>query len=212
MWKRVRGKGSRMIAAQLLAYYFTELKDDQVKKVSLVCLHLCNSITVCVWQPVFIEVTGFSPTINARTLPNYSIKERRRICVVRHVSLSVSEWNRAYCSVVFVPAQQRFFFCAFPHGQVRRDERHTVCRKMRKEAWHTCAQLILMQVFCEVKRKRWVDRQEQEAKLVGGFSSEVFRNIVLWPHKKIKTTLSISLTVARHRTTQKALRLLRCEH
>lgn len=27
-----------MIAAQLLAYYFTELKDDQVKKVSGLCL------------------------------------------------------------------------------------------------------------------------------------------------------------------------------
>lgn len=27
-------RGSRMIAAQLLAYYFTELKDDQLKKVS----------------------------------------------------------------------------------------------------------------------------------------------------------------------------------
>jgi len=26
-----------MIAAQLLAYYFTELKDDQVKKVSAFC-------------------------------------------------------------------------------------------------------------------------------------------------------------------------------
>lgn len=26
-----------MIAAQLLAYYFTELKDDQVKKVSALC-------------------------------------------------------------------------------------------------------------------------------------------------------------------------------
>lgn len=26
-----------MIAAQLLAYYFTELKDDQIKKVSLAC-------------------------------------------------------------------------------------------------------------------------------------------------------------------------------
>lgn len=36
-----------MIAAQLLAYYFTELKDDQVKKVSLVCLHLCDTITLC---------------------------------------------------------------------------------------------------------------------------------------------------------------------
>lgn len=29
-----------MIAAQLLAYYFTELKDDQVKKVSASCSHV----------------------------------------------------------------------------------------------------------------------------------------------------------------------------
>ena len=29
-----------MIAAQLLAYYFTELKDDQVKKVSRFCFLL----------------------------------------------------------------------------------------------------------------------------------------------------------------------------
>lgn len=29
-----RIRAGRMIAAQLLAYYFTELKDDQVKKVS----------------------------------------------------------------------------------------------------------------------------------------------------------------------------------
>lgn len=28
------GRAGRMIAAQLLAYYFTELKDDQLKKVS----------------------------------------------------------------------------------------------------------------------------------------------------------------------------------
>lgn len=48
MWQRVRGQGSRMIAAQLLAYYFTELKDDQVKKVSLVCHHLCDpSLFAC---------------------------------------------------------------------------------------------------------------------------------------------------------------------
>lgn len=33
-----------MIAAQLLAYYFTELKDDQVKKVSfIICLKQCFS-------------------------------------------------------------------------------------------------------------------------------------------------------------------------
>lgn len=35
-----------MIAAQLLAYYFTELKDDQVKKVSfIICLNQCCSNT-----------------------------------------------------------------------------------------------------------------------------------------------------------------------
>lgn len=33
-----------MIAAQLLAYYFTELKDDQVKKVSfIICFNQCCS-------------------------------------------------------------------------------------------------------------------------------------------------------------------------
>lgn len=31
-----------MIAAQLLAYYFTELKDDQVKKVSAVLLQTAS--------------------------------------------------------------------------------------------------------------------------------------------------------------------------
>ena len=37
VWRRKR---TRMIAAQLLAYYFTELKDDQVKKVSRFCFRL----------------------------------------------------------------------------------------------------------------------------------------------------------------------------
>lgn len=41
-----------MIAAQLLAYYFTELKDDQVKKVSfIICLYQCflyaSSFALC---------------------------------------------------------------------------------------------------------------------------------------------------------------------
>lgn len=40
-----------MIAAQLLAYYFTELKDDQVKKVSAFLVscffRICLSCCVC---------------------------------------------------------------------------------------------------------------------------------------------------------------------
>lgn len=38
VWERKR---TRMIAAQLLAYYFTELKDDQVKKVSALSILWC---------------------------------------------------------------------------------------------------------------------------------------------------------------------------
>lgn len=36
-----------MIAAQLLAYYFTELKDDQVKKVSVFLFPLFLILFVC---------------------------------------------------------------------------------------------------------------------------------------------------------------------
>lgn len=35
-----------MIAAQLLAYYFTELKDDQVKKVSAFCFFFLHYVCV----------------------------------------------------------------------------------------------------------------------------------------------------------------------
>lgn len=46
-----------MIAAQLLAYYFTELKDDQVKKVSFLSIHLLIFVFSSIsnaWQ----QVTG----------------------------------------------------------------------------------------------------------------------------------------------------------
>ena len=59
-----------MIAAQLLAYYFTELKDDQVKKVSDLCLWSASVSDVggerraCV-----VEVIGFTHTVTITTLP-----------------------------------------------------------------------------------------------------------------------------------------------
>lgn len=40
-----------MIAAQLLAYYFTELKDDQVKKVSPAGAALATALHSCIRSP-----------------------------------------------------------------------------------------------------------------------------------------------------------------
>lgn len=51
-----------MIAAQLLAYYFTELKDDQIKKVSLACAAApCSGSSVAVRHPLAAAASILHP-------------------------------------------------------------------------------------------------------------------------------------------------------
>lgn len=61
------GHADRMIAAQLLAYYFTELKDDQLKKVS-------DSSFKLLWWSFYIRLQSFvisqQPSVYPQTPAN----------------------------------------------------------------------------------------------------------------------------------------------
>lgn len=56
-----------MIAAQLLAYYFTELKDDQIKKVSLAGAALATALHSRIRSPPPASSPGLSQAASSWT-------------------------------------------------------------------------------------------------------------------------------------------------